>query len=128
MDEQRERISVSRDTLRAELAEMELRLKSYISMELDKKAGVEIVKGLTDNLEKVKAGEFSPAMLLAIQDQIDKNWRGRVKANWSTKEKVMAFVTVTATVITLIFTAIYTIHTLKPVSIHTPTTDISKTP
>lgn len=111
------RVSVSRDALRADLAEMELRLRVFIEAELRGKANqydlVELgkrVKDLEDLRRARDRGELTPALerqirsLASAEDDLEqaKDWTGR--------QRVMAVVSllIAATMLFLsILLAIY---------------------
>ena len=64
-------ISVSRDALRADLAELELRLRSYFETALAQKANAHTVEELTKRVDLHEAGIFPPAWELKIGNQIE---------------------------------------------------------
>ena len=115
MAEDPTRISVSREALRAELAELELRLVQYLDKQLHEKANkVEVVAMATALQDKANAREFEllrsavtahqgELKLLAdqikIQDEVNKALRANAKetrenttANFTRGEKVIAAV------------------------------------
>lgn len=121
------RVSISREVLRAELAEMELRLRIWISAELEEKASaVELaeLKGefaakaawadglmpLRDNyikqLEQVvawrdsaQAGRFTEAQQAAIAMTAKNVLQQHENAGWTKRERMFAFVAITCTLI-----------------------------
>jgi len=107
------RISVSREALRAELAELELRLVQYLDKQLHEKANkVEIVAMATALQDKANAREFEQLRAavqahqvdlksltdqVKIQDKVNEALRNRAKelqenttANFTRGEKVIA--------------------------------------
>jgi len=107
------RISVSREALRAELAELELRLVQYLDKQLHEKANkVEIVAMATALQDKANAKEFEALRMavtahqvelkaledqVKIQDKVNDALRERAKelkdnttANFTRGEKVIA--------------------------------------
>jgi hypothetical protein len=108
-----ERISVSREALRAELAELELRLIKYLDEQLHEKANkVEIVALATSVQDKANAREFGELRLsvathdkalkelqeqLRIQEKVNEALREKAKetaeksaSNFTRGEKVIA--------------------------------------
>ena len=112
-DPSNERISVSREALRAELAELELRLVRYLDDQLHQKANkVEIVALATAVQDKANAKEFSELRAdvtehernlkvlqeqVLVQDKVNEALRLRAKevqeksvANFTRGEKLLA--------------------------------------
>lgn len=89
-DEQR--ISVSRDALRAELAEMELRLRIFMSEQLAHKADASQVRENTSALRAITRGEFSPAHRLAIEAIISEQSAAKTDEGWTARERVIGVV------------------------------------
>lgn len=110
-----ERISVSREALRAELAELELRLTKYLDNELHEKANkVEVVALATSVQDKANAREFGKMQVhlsdvqkavtdladqIRVQDKVNEALRAKSKeiaestaSNFTRREKALAAV------------------------------------
>lgn len=72
-------ISVSRDALRADLAEMELRLRSYFDARIAGKAESSELEQLIKRIDLHEAGVFPPAWNLSINALIDARLDSRGK-------------------------------------------------
>ena len=109
-------ISVSRDALRADLAEMELRLRQFIQTEIDKKASISELETIRKEIEGIKkntfSGDFSPAQILAIKDIIEKGDAAQQKNNWGRKDRLIQILTVIAVTISMVFSALYAINSI----------------
>lgn len=86
------RISVSRDALRAELAEMELRLRIFLGEQLAHKADASQVRENTSSLRAINRGEFSPAHKLAIEAIISQQATAKTDLGWTTRERFIGVV------------------------------------
>ncbi len=111
------RISVSRDHLRADLAEMELRLRSYIEALMATKADAAAVDRLMTRIVSLEAtrtlrdaGELSPAQTRVIDEQIRVSMDGREEKSWATKEKVMTVLSICTTAAMLLLSVVLALH------------------
>lgn len=132
-----EKISVSRDALRADLAEMELRLREYIAHELEKKAEQRELERLTrrfedltrvmvrsdgpladqvrrhnDSWNSFERGEFTPGQLRTIRESTRAMIQEERAEGWSARDRAFALVGTLVALAGLIITAIVTINTL----------------
>ncbi len=122
-----ERISVSREALRAELAEMELRMRIWMSTELDQKASAADVAALRAEVaaqaamtsatkplrdqqvrdlqkviewrEKAQAGHFTEAQAAGMQKVAAAVLAEREGEGWSRRERGFAVVAIGTTVV-----------------------------
>lgn len=91
------RVSVSRDALRADLAEMELRLRVFIEAELHGKAGLadmlEVktrVKDLEDLRRARDRGEMTPALERQIRALAHAEDDLEIAKEWTSRQRIMA--------------------------------------
>jgi hypothetical protein len=126
-------ISVSRDALRADLAEMELRLKSYIGVEMEKKAAAAVVTDMqlqvSELRRRVDEGSFTKAQQLSIDEMLNEKFKKKSKDSWSWKERGILLVGTIVAITSLGFTGVYTIHSLHSVTVdvqppHTTTSKV----
>lgn len=113
-------ITVSRDALRADLAEMELRLRVWIGEQLSEKAdaaallALEARVALTEALSaKFAAGDFTPAQDRAFAQLMDENLRAHTDSGWTQRQRwiaVAALIISILAVATSIFMAVRLAH------------------
>jgi len=80
-------ISVSRDALRADLGDLELRLRTYFDAKIELKANADHVNKLEDRLVKQEAGEWTKAQELSIKDFLKQD----DSSTWALKSNKMAW-------------------------------------
>lgn len=128
------RISVSRDALRAELAEMELRLRSWLTEQLSGKADMEMVIKLERDFDllqktallqegpltkevanheaainKLNDGIFTKSQKLAISEIVKDTLKVETDQTWTSKERRFALFGVLISVGSLLASIILTI-------------------
>ena len=93
-------ITVSRDALRAEMAEMELRLMNAIRVELASKANVSDVSALRATVEVLMAarirddrGEFTPAQTASMRAIVGEVTTSRSDEGWTRRERFFGSLT-----------------------------------
>jgi hypothetical protein len=115
-----QRITVSREALRAELAEMELRMRIWMSAELEEKASASDLAALRAELatmaplrdhafnqlerinswrDEANAGHFTEAQDAAMRRTAAQVLEERASEGWSQRERGFAIVAVLTTVI-----------------------------
>ncbi len=94
MDESAKPITISRADLRADLAEMELRLRIYFDDQLKKKADTGIVAEHAIALEKLGKGEFNAAQTNAIEVILTGTLTERTDRGWTTRERWFGILTI----------------------------------
>lgn len=82
-----ERITVSRDALRADLAEMELRLRLYFDERLNHKADTGALAELALKFDRLDRGEFTEAHRRALDEFVDRRLDVRADAGWTRRER-----------------------------------------
>lgn len=132
-----ERITVSRELLRAELSEMELRLRIYFDEQLKHKVDAERVDKLehdfvllqrtallqegpiaqevaanTMALKRLNDGEFTKSQILTLEDVIDERLAERAKNSWTLRERKVTLLSLAVSVLVVVLTAIYTLHSV----------------
>jgi hypothetical protein len=90
MDEPTSRISVSRDALRAELSEMELRLRIYFDDQLKHKADSAMVLEFALKFVSLVRGVFSVVLKRALESLVDDHLGERAATTWTRRERVLA--------------------------------------
>ena len=89
-DDQPSRITVSRDALRADLAEMELRLRLYFDDQLRYKADRGAFLDVALKLDQLDRGDWTPVHKRALIELIEEQTAARSDKGWATKERVIA--------------------------------------
>ncbi len=97
---------VTRDALRADLAEMKDELKTLFRDELKEKADVGEVARLATSVQhvvdwrmKAESGEFTAAQLMALDQRLAARDRSREDGTWSRRERRFAFASVVTAVV-----------------------------
>ncbi len=94
MENEPKAITVSRDALRADLAEMELRLRVYFDEQLKHKADISVVVEHGILLERLGKGEFNNAQHNAIEAIIAGTLTERTDRGWTTRERWFGILTI----------------------------------
>jgi hypothetical protein len=87
-------ITVSRDALRADLSDLELRLREYLDTRLELKANAHDLFLLTERVDAVDRGELTAGAELKIKSLIDQAFSTRLTSGWAmrgNKATVLAF-------------------------------------
>ncbi len=87
-------ITVSRDALRADLAEMELRLRLYFDDQLRNKASAATVAEHALALEKFARGEFTEAQKNAIETVVENTLTIKTDRGWTSRERWFGIITI----------------------------------
>lgn len=92
-------ITVSRDALRADLAEMELRLRVYFDEQLKHKADIATVVEHGLKIDNWSKGEFTPAMNRAIEELVGEMLTSRTDRGWSMRERWFGMAMIMVTIL-----------------------------
>lgn len=136
-EENQQRVSVSRDTLRAELAEMELRLRTYFAEVLALKADSIVVNKLQNDftllqktallqegpiarqvasheqsLRRLEDGEFTKSIELAVGGMIASQLAKKDSVGWTARERKIAITGLLLTGISVVTTIFFLLATL----------------
>ena len=118
-DETNGRISVSRDALRADLLDLELRLTKSISESLESKADAKVVDQLivtTSNLidwsVATKQGEMTDAQRASVQAEAKKVIQSGESEQWTRTERRLVKLGGLVGVLGLLSTAVYSFSTV----------------
>jgi len=106
------RITVSRDALRADLAEMELRLRVYFDEQLKHKADSAQVDANTRQLQDLRRGDFSPAFRRTVEEIAIDAITERTDAGWTSRQRTIAVVAIFVAIFSLL-TTIYAVTTSR---------------
>ena len=98
------RITVSRDALRADLAEMELRLRAYFDEQLRGKASAADVAVLTSQMADQRRGEFTEAQSRSMVALIESTLASETDKGWTTRHRVFAIIAVIIAVLSFSLT------------------------
>jgi hypothetical protein len=82
-------VTVSREALRADLAEMELRLRIYFDDQLKHKADVGAFTDVALRFDRLDRGEWTDTHRRALVDLIENITQGESDRSWSRRERVM---------------------------------------
>lgn len=87
-DDQPSRITVSRDALRADLAEMELRLRLYFDDQLRYKADRGAFLDVALKLDQLDRGDWTPVHKRALVELIEEQTAMRGDREWTRLQRV----------------------------------------
>lgn len=111
------RITVSRDALRADLAEMELRLRTYFDEQLRHKANAADLASLALKVERLDQlrsdrdrGEFTPAATRAMRSLIEEINEESSDKEWTSRERLMAVLSVLTAGTMLVLSILLAVH------------------
>lgn len=76
-------ITVSRDALRADLGELEMRLREYLDTRLELKANSHDLHALTERVDATDRGELTAGAELKIKSLIDEAFTVRLTTGWA---------------------------------------------
>jgi hypothetical protein len=109
-------VSVSRDALRADLAEMELRLRIYFDEQLKHKADAAEVIEHSLTLSRFAKGEFTQAQVLTMEDIVETVLTERTTRGWTTRERWFGVLTVIIAVVSFILALSAASHGSLPIA------------
>lgn len=98
------RITVSRDALRADLAEMELRLRLYFDERLSTKAEAASLERLSGQMIDVRRGEFTDAFKRAIVGIVEETQDELSDKGWTRRERLIGILAMILAVVSFAFT------------------------
>lgn len=101
---------MSRDALRADLAEMELRLRLYFDEQLKHKADRAEVAEMKLTLDGLDRGDFTPVHERALTDFVEKVIDQQLDRSWSRRERAMAVTSAFIAVITFLVSTGLALH------------------
>ena len=96
-----QRISVSESTLRAALAEMELRLRVYFDEQLKHKAEQGDYAILAAQVNALDRGDFTPIHERALTEFIDNHLSQQADRGWTARERRLGVVAILLTALML---------------------------
>lgn len=99
-----QRISVSHSLLRAELAEMELRLRIYFDEQLKHKADAAPFLVLSAKVEALDRGDFTPVHRRALIELIEQQGAVATDKQWTSRERIFGAIAVLVAVVSFAFT------------------------
>lgn len=99
MAEEPTRITVSRDALRADLAEMELRLRVYFDSQLVHKADAGMVAELALRVDGLDRGDFTDVHRRALTDFVEGVTQQRIDRGWTARERLLGVVSIAIAVL-----------------------------
>lgn len=118
-----DRISVSRDALRADLAEMELRLRTYFDLQLKGKADTSQVNMNTGQIQEMRRGEFTPALKRSIEELVADTVGALAERGWTSKQRILGVVAVCVSVCSLALAIYVSLNSaINGQQVPTPTT------
>lgn len=96
------RITVSEETLRLALSEMELRLRIYFDGQLQHKAERNDLTELARKLDALDRGDFTPVHERALEAFIEQRAAVEADRGWTKRERVMGVIAILLSILTLI--------------------------
>lgn len=103
-------VTVSRDALRADLAEMELRLRVYFDEKLREKASAALVAEHALTLDKFARGEFTKAQTSAIEEIVGNTLTDKTDRGWTARERWFGVLTILVAMGAFLITLITATH------------------
>lgn len=111
------RITISRDALRADLAEMELRLRTWIGSQLEQKANVADLERLVarmdaheDNIRVFARGDFTDAQKRAFNSLIDENLKEHTDTGWTMRQRYLAVAALLVSIVAVVSSIYLAVH------------------
>lgn len=95
------RLSISEETLRLQLAELELRLRIFFAEQLEKKANAVDVAANTARLDALERGDFTPAFQRSLHEEVVKEAMESSGTVWTKRERMVMVIGLIVTVIML---------------------------
>ena len=133
--EEPSRITISRDALRADLAEMELRLRTWIGGQLEQKANVtdlarlqnqvteiaakvvyregplmDDIRAYEENMRSFSRGDFTDAQKRAFNQIIDANLKEHTDTGWTMRQRYIAVAALLVSVVAVISSIYLAVH------------------
>lgn len=123
-----ERVSVSRDALRADLADLELRIRTFLTDQLEKKADVSDLAALAarvqvlqnsaglvgprqiESLDAWNRGELNESQKRAVRHVADEVAEGRSSGSWQTWGRWAAAVVAVVSILSIVFGIAFSIY------------------
>lgn len=109
-EDRNQRVSVSRDTLRAELAEMELRLRAFLDDQLRHKADQAMVVELALKVDAQSRGDFTEAQKRALDERIESYIDGQADRDWTHRDRLMTVLSILTAVGMLVLSLAAALH------------------
>lgn len=110
-------ITVSRDALRADLAEMELRLRVWIGEQLSEKADAVALQTLALRVAaaeavatKFAAGDFTPAQDRAFAVLIDDKLKEHMDIGWTRRQRWIAVISLIVAIFAVAVSVFIAVH------------------
>lgn len=96
------RLTISEETLRLQLAELELRLRIFFSEQLEKKASHEEFVKLREEFDRLNRGDFAPAHKRALINVVDEEMDVSSTHTWTKRERLVMVLGITLTAFMLL--------------------------
>lgn len=110
MDGHPKRLSISEETLRLQLAELELRLRIFFAEQLEKKANALDVAANSTRLDALERGDFTPAFQRALHEQVVQEALASQGTLWTRRERIVMVLGLAVTIIMLSLNAYVVYH------------------
>lgn len=108
------RLSISEETLRLQLAELELRLRIFFAEQLEKKANALDLELLKDRATAVESGVLTPAMRRSMVELIEEENDRSATSTWTSRERLVMVVGMLVTVAMLAISGWVVTHAQEP--------------
>lgn len=122
MDGHPKRLSISEETLRLQLAELELRLRIFFAEQLERKANVVDMTANMTRLDALERGDFTPAFQRSLHAQVVQEATNSSGTVWTKRERLIMVVGLIVTVIMLSLNA-YVVYSAASVPNTAPTSE-----
>lgn len=108
------RLSISEETLRLQLAELELRLRIFFAEQLEKKASADEVRDGIKRITALESGDLTPAMRRSVIELVSDEGTKSDSASWTRRERFVMVVGLSVTLLMLLLSAYVVYHTASP--------------
>lgn len=115
------RITVSRDALRADLAEMELRLRLYFDERLSTKADAVTQVRLESQMADMRRGEFTDAFRRSIVSIVEDTQEELTDRGWTRRERMIGVIAMILAIVSFAFTVYVSTSSASSLPSETPT-------
>lgn len=115
------RITVSRDALRADLAEMELRLRLYFDERLSTKADAVTQVRLESQMADLRRGEFTDAFRRSVVSIVEDAQEELTDRGWTRRERMIGVIAMVLAVVSFAFTVYVSTSSASSLPSETPT-------
>lgn len=116
------RLSISEETLRLQLAELELRLRIFFAEQLERKANASDMAANLTRLDALERGDFTPAFQRSLHAQVVQEAADSSGTMWTKRERMIMVVGAVVTVLMLSLNA-YVVYSASAIPATSPSSE-----